>query len=75
MSTEQIYDEQIAPLLERVSQLCRAHNIPYFAAFQVRGDTGTVLRGREGAIDAASPKLQAAALMAKQPATPAGPAT
>ncbi len=34
-SKEQIYDEQINPLMTRIIEICRENNIPLLAAFQL----------------------------------------
>jgi hypothetical protein len=34
MSKEQIYDEQISPLMQQIIEICKEHEIPVFADFQ-----------------------------------------
>lgn len=36
---EQVYDEQIAPLMAQIIEICRAHQIPILASFAYRRDT------------------------------------
>lgn len=36
---EAVYDEQIAPLMERIIAICREHEIPTLATFAYRLDT------------------------------------
>lgn len=33
MNTEKIYDEQIAPLMSQIIELCNKHQIPFHASF------------------------------------------
>lgn len=38
MSKEQIYDEQIAPLMTQIIEVCRAHKIKAHASFELDGN-------------------------------------
>ncbi len=45
---EQVYDEQIHPLVERILEVCQANNLPMIASFQFVGHgtvTSTILPG------------------------------
>lgn len=35
---EQIYDEQINPLMAQIIALCKEHNIPFLASFQLTSE-------------------------------------
>lgn len=35
---EQMYDEQINPLMARIITICKEHNIPFVASFQLSAD-------------------------------------
>lgn len=35
---EQVYDEQIAPLMTQIIEICRAHKIKMHASFELDGD-------------------------------------
>lgn len=61
-----IYQEQIAPLLEQVMLVCKEHRIPAFMAF----DLGKKMAGKSYALHAANPKLQAAAIVAREARSP-----
>lgn len=61
MENDAAYNEQIAPLLDQVMTLCKEHHIPAFMAF----DLGQKLAGKSFALHAANPKLQAAAVCAR----------
>jgi hypothetical protein len=39
-SKEQIYDEQISPLMTRIIEICRSHKIPVAACFGINTDEG-----------------------------------
>lgn len=39
LNKEQIYDEQIAPLMNQISAFCKAHRIAFVAAFSIPNDT------------------------------------
>lgn len=44
MTTEQIYDEQISPLMTEIIKLTKEHKIGIVAQFCVRGENGETLR-------------------------------
>ena len=56
-NTEAIYDEQIAPLMERVIRICQAHAIPVAASFDLVTADGeaigcaTVLPGEDASAE------------------------
>lgn len=58
---QQVYDEEIEPLLDEIVQLCRQHKIPAFFALEV----DKRLHGHSIGIEKADPNLQAAVVMAK----------
>ena len=38
MTKEEIYDDQINPLMARIINVCKEHNIPFIASFQLTGE-------------------------------------
>jgi len=67
MSAHLAYHERILPLVRQLMDLCREHEIPAMAVFELRQGQEGELKGTSNAIDAAHPKLQAAAEIVKRP--------
>jgi hypothetical protein len=44
MNKEQIYDEQIAPLMTQIIEVCQKHGIAMISSFEVPNDIDTDLR-------------------------------
>ncbi len=44
MTTEQIYDEQISPLMTQIIEICRANGISMIASFAIASETDSDLR-------------------------------
>ena len=42
MTKEDIYDEQISPLMVQIISICKEHDIPLVADFQIDNDRSTV---------------------------------
>jgi hypothetical protein len=40
IDSESVYDEQIAPLMTQIIDICREHRIPMLATFQYGADAG-----------------------------------
>lgn len=40
---EEVYDEEIAPLMAKILEICKRENMPMFASFAVKGEDGSVL--------------------------------
>lgn len=41
MSNEQVYDEQISPLMAQIIKLCKEHDVPFIALFQLTDKNDT----------------------------------
>jgi len=48
MSKEKIYDEQISPMMTKIIEICKEHNIPTFCTFGLDEDTEADLTDKDG---------------------------